>query len=349
MQKFQRRQFLFYLLHILHVFIHKVSFIFFNTSFFVYFYTKRFDNINYVTIFLFLIPSLIYHIIEMIFIQMTYTNSLIEEIEYIVFICFYLFVTSRFVDWFFQTSPLIFSFLISIQSILSAKIGVFYNYSFYEQCFNEKLFHNRILLMIFEGLPVYFAALYMTYAEIYNSFKPYFYLCILLYLSTGIVQIFNLKDNKKIKVIEDCEEKKLRSISFLSVICRANEIFLYLVLTARTENISTVVFYFSIDFMFRLCPFKLPNNIFCYLIKFLITVSTFYFIIDQSLIHIYFSLLIFLINGFSNQMVYNSVQNTLMEQTVENFLVFTVFSIFLPFFAKKYCLKDFVFFNDVKL
>lgn len=339
----------FYLLHILHVFIHKTSFIFFNTSFFIYTYRRNFGDISYLKIFLFMIPSLIYHITEICCIRGK-RNTRYEELEYIVFNCAFMICVSRFVDSIFLKNHFVFVILISIQNIFSAKIGVFYNYSFYEQCFNENIFRNRILLMIFEALPVYFSALVMTYVEHLNSFKPYFNLCILFYMFTGLVQCFLLlKKEKKLEMIKEESEGKYMPLFILSILCRTNEIFLYLVLTARTENISTVVFYFSIDFLFRLLPVKLPKNILCYFLKISLTTLTFYCIIDQDFFHIYLSLILFVINGFSNQMVYNASTNNVMEQAAEDFCVFGVFAVFLPFFAKKYSLKDFIFFNDLKL
>lgn len=349
MDFFRKKTFVFYFNHILHVFIQKVTFIFFNTAFFVYSYRRKSEILEYSTICLFLLPSFVFHLMEMFYIKYSKRHSIIEEIEYILFTCFYLLITGQFIDCYFTGDLIIFTCLITIHNALSAKIGVFYNYSFYERCFNEEIFRNRILLIIFEGLPVYFSAAYMSYVDSYKTFKPYFYVCSALYLATGSIEIINLRENGKIEIIEDPREKKVKSISLLSVFCRVNEIFLYLVLISKTENVTFVVFYFSIDFIFRLFPLKLPKNLIFKIMKIVITISTFYFIINQDMLHIYIAVIIFLANGFTNQMVYNTVNNTLMEKTVENFLVFLIFSVFMVFFARKYCLRDFIFFNDVKL
>ncbi|KRH91808.1 putative transporter, partial [Pseudoloma neurophilia] len=144
-------------------------------------------------------------------------------------------------------------------------------------------------------------------------------------------------------------KKLYNSISFLSILCRANEIFLFLVLSSQTDTMAFIVFYFSFDFIFRLLPVKLPENTAFKILKFFIIISTFYVMIYQDVLHIYITFMIFLANGFTNQMVYNSIENTLMERTIENFIVFLLYSTFYPYFAKKYCLKDFIFFNELKL
>lgn len=377
---------------------------------------------------------------EILFIKYSKTHSMNEEIEYLLFTCFYLLITGTFVDCYFMDNILLFIGLLSIFSVLSARIGVFYNYSFYEKCFNEDVYKNRIILLVFESLPVYFTAFIISYLEgdisadisnetekklnlddknenlgnktenlgnktenlnnksdivgnnnqfnnynlkgldpntsglldhsdtLTNSsnlvqnqsdsfkqksvFEPYFNICTVLYLIMGIVQLINIRRKNKFKIIEqntECCRVKIDKISGISVFCRINEIFLYLVLTAKTENMSFVVFYFSFDFLFRLFPFKIPKNNIFKLIKIFITISTFYFIINQNYLNIILTGCIFTMNGFTNQMVYNSIQYTLMEKTIENFIVFGLFSLLLPFFAKRSCLKDFIFFNDVKL
>ncbi|KRH91893.1 putative transporter, partial [Pseudoloma neurophilia] len=192
--------FLFYICHILHVFVQKVSFIFFNTTFFIYFYKKQKNYLNYFTIYLFLLPSFIFHIMEIFYIKYSNAYSLFEEIEYILFTSFYLLIISRLIDCYFIENIFIFIFLIIIYNILSAKIGVFYNYTFYEKCFSDDNFFNRILLIIFENLPVYFTAIYISFFDlsfdndkplkIKNiseniSFKPYIYICTFLYILTG--------------------------------------------------------------------------------------------------------------------------------------------------------------------
>lgn len=342
---------LFYLLHITHVLAHRTSFIFFNTSFFIYNYRRITGSISYPTIFSFMVPSLVYHVVELCFIHRCRTNRPLEVLEYVAFLCVFMICVSRFVDCLFEKSPYIFIVLVSIQNVLSARIGLFYDYSLYEQCFNESVFYHRVLLMVFEEAPVYLSALFMTYITGVKSFQPYYHLCILLYVVAGAIQCVILlrKERMVVSVHENKPSKRNVPLFVLCLLCKTNEIFLFLVLTARTENISTVVFYFSIDFLFRLLPFKMPNNVFAYLSKVLIVALTFYCIIDQQFFHIYLSLVLFFANGFSNQMVYNAVDNTLMEQSLGDFIVFMLVSVFLPFFAKKYSLRDFIFFNAVRL
>ncbi|ELQ75107.1 putative transporter [Trachipleistophora hominis] len=339
------------ILHITHVLAHRTSFIFFNTSFFIYNYRRLHGDISYLSILSFMVPSLVYHVVELCFIRWCRTNRPLEVLEYVAFLCVFMMCVSRFVDCIFKRSPCIFIVLVCIQNVLTARIGLFYDYSLYEQCFNESVFYNRIVLMVFEEVPVYLSALFMTYTVRVNSFQPYYHLCILLYIVAGAMQCVILL--RKEKVLESVHEhvaaKRNVPLFVLCVLCKTNEIFLFLVLTARTENISTVVFYFSIDFLFRLLPFKMPKNALVYLLKVLIVAITFYCIIDQQFFHVYLSLFLFLANGFSNQMVYNAVSNSLMGQSVSDSIVFMLFSVFLPFFAKKYSLRDFIFFNAVRL
>lgn len=145
------------------------------------------------------------------------------------------------------------------------------------------------------------------------------------------------------------------TLFIIKILCTITDIVLYFFLVTKMPEQNFLIMYFSFDFLFKAIDISLPDIFFYYFVavKILLLIITALSAVLFFYGHYIFLLLVFVINGLTNQIVYKRFDR-FFERRVKNcgdLLVFTTVLWNVMWYAKhrKGNFEDFMFFSSVRL
>lgn len=233
---------------------------------------------------------------------------------------------------------------------------------------NEKNFNsfkNRITKIIKEEIPTYCLAYYISVYK-KKGFKPYFLLVSFVFLTnTLIIGLYNLNFNEtqpKTKPEQKIPKIKpkiiITTIFILKVLGEFNETYLYSSLAGKLKENGHLIYFFSVQFLFKLGYRKIEN---CNLLKFTVIKILLYIsslLVGSSLCLLnrrLLSLILFTINGVTNQIVFATFDYLIDDNFLINlgelliFLLITSYVLFYKLIHNNDSLEDIIFMSNVRL
>lgn len=277
-------------------------------------------------------------------------------------------VFGYFIDLYILPHTKIICALLTVQNILIAITDSFLLKLMDVVYFNKihRISSNKLLYIFIEEMPNYLFALFFTYTEkiFLKSYKPYFDLASIFYFISALI-LYNIsmkgitrynapKTNRSTFFIEDPSTSQIRTLFFSKIFCTITDILIYFFLMSQMRAQSYLVFYYSIEFLFKLINVGIPRRYFNFFVGAKIAVTAFTFICVTFLsvyVHYLFLIVLFLVNGVSNQVIYGEYGKVCGKFDKSNIVIFMVVSCFVMWYGQKpdESFEDFIFFSSVRL
>ncbi|KAF7683560.1 hypothetical protein TCON_1228 [Astathelohania contejeani] len=225
-------------------------------------------------------------------------------------------------------------------------------------------YFHKLIEVFFEEVPMYFLAIiFNAFETIYSpSLRPYFNLTSLLYLISSLVLLklpdweTELRKNNSINLTKKLKYKSIILI-VTQALCIINEGLLYFLLVTNMAQESYFLFYFSLEFLFRLVYAQIPKKIFfefIFLKYTLFLLSVLFIAYRDSMGMPIITAIIFVLNGLTNHMVFKSFEKDKEANRFEHLveiIVFGVVSLGMVVYSRRpeRCLKDFIFFCSIRI
>lgn len=138
-------------------------------------------------------------------------------------------------------------------------------------------------------------------------------------------------------------------------ICTITDIMVYFFLVTKMSEQSSLIIYFSFDFLFKAIEIDIPNSLFYIFVvaKFALLLSTIVSAILFFYGHYVLLLIVFFVNGLTNQIVYKKFEKEFenKQKSLNEFLIYCVVLWAVVWYAKgkDTSFEDFMFFSSVRL